>query len=728
MNLSRKIILVIICTFVALLFIVAGISDFILLNSYRTLEKKTVVDHIQQVYNHIDARIGQIDSACQEFSQELTEGLRTGMSLSSIHQRHFSEISLKSHRIDLVALYNTTGGLMRVQQIDSGDGRQIPVGHGTQRALDALASVLVTNTRENHTGTVEIGGEPFMLSARRLTGSDGVPQGLLQVGCFLGKRELKHINKVTGLVAQVSGLAPGSLKNESLRAHNELKTSGGMLSQTLDEANVSGYAHLRDLSGQPSYLVSITENRSLMKQGTSSILYILLMLLLSSSVFCGVILVFIRGAVLKRLAALSATVGDISRNGDVSARLKVTGEDELERLADSINSMLASLESSESAIRESEGRYRTLFERAPDSIFIIGTEGAEAGRIVDANDAACSQHGFTLQELRAMHIQDLNAPETNAFAADLIDRIISGEWVAQEVWHVRKDGSRLPLEIHAGLIRLAGRNYILGFDRDITSRKLTEENDRMYLERIRHLNSELADQAKKREAANKELESFNYSVSHDLRGPLTRISGYCQLVLDDEVLEPHLRTYISRIYESCLWLDEMIEGMLKLSRLTRMEYIPTPVDLSELVDQVLHELVQAEPERSAETIVAQGVTTTGDAALLKILLTNLIGNAWKYSAAAVMARIEFGVSRNDGPPVFFVSDNGAGFDMKDAGSLFRVFTRLHDQSQFSGSGIGLATAQRIITRHGGRIWAEAETGCGATFFFTLAPDPGFQQP
>jgi light-regulated signal transduction histidine kinase (bacteriophytochrome) len=302
-------------------------------------------------------------------------------------------------------------------------------------------------------------------------------------------------------------------------------------------------------------------------------------------------------------------------------------------------------------------------------------------------------------------------------------RVIAGEWVTFELWHFRKDGSQFPLEVHAGPFRMRGRNYILGFDRDITSRKLTEESDRLYLEQIRQLNEELERQATELELANRELETFNYSVSHDMRGPLTRISGYCQLMLDDSVtIDQQTRTYLTRIYESSCWLDEMIDAMLKLAQLSRANLKPEEVDLSLLCEEQLMNLKAAAPERSVDADIAPGVIVQGDKSLLKIMVCNLLNNAWKYSCRTAQCRIEFGMVAEPGEqPVYFIKDNGVGFDMKDSDKLFRVFTRLHDPTQYSGNGIGLATVQRIISRHGGKIWAEGETGKGATFYFTLAP-------
>jgi light-regulated signal transduction histidine kinase (bacteriophytochrome) len=291
------------------------------------------------------------------------------------------------------------------------------------------------------------------------------------------------------------------------------------------------------------------------------------------------------------------------------------------------------------------------------------------------------------------------------------------------MWHFRKDGSRFPIEVHAGPFRIKGRNYILGFDRDITSRKLAEESDRMYLEQIRQLNTELGRQAVNLELANRELETFNYSVFHDMRGPLTRICGYCQLMLeDDSGVDPQTRTYLTRIYESSCWLNEMIDAMLKLAQLPRAVFSPEPVNLSAICQELLNTLCQAEPGRAVDVKVAPSVTVLGDESLLKILMANLITNAWKYSSRTGQARIGNCIMTGGPSPVYFVCDNGTGFDMKDADKLFRVVTRLYDPTQFSGSGTGLATVHRIVTRHGGRIWAEGEAGQGATFFFTLAPE------
>jgi len=724
MTFSRKIILVIVSTFIGLVFIVAGLSDVILLTSYRQLEAKNILGHVQQVYNLLQSRLEQNDVTARDLALDISERLLKGGRVTDAAQRYFSEINLKLHQIDFAAIYAPDGTLEIAKRIDCEAGVFCPIEAAQQRSMDALVNGLSKGGRGFYSGVVEIGGSPCMVSLKPLHADSGRGQGTLMVGCFLDQVEFDRIVKLTGFEVGLIRVDEPEIPPDVAKAHAELTQSGGFYSRVIDELDVAGYAHLKEIHGQPSYIVKIVDKRSMFQQAKHTIYYILLVLVVCGAVFCGVMLLFIRGTVLKRLAALSGTVGEISRRQDMSARIENKGEDELDDLAVSINSMLSSLEVAEQALKESEERYRSLFEKAPDSIIIIGTEGDEAGRIVAANQAAATQHGYSIEELCSLKVYDLNTPEANLVAKELMTRIAAGEWVTFELWHFRKDGSQFPIEVHAGPFRIQGRNYVLGFDRDITSRKLAEESDRLYLEQIRHLNDELGRQATELELANQELEAFNYSVSHDMRGPLTRISGYCQLMLDDNAtLDPQSRTYLTRIYESSCWLDEMIEAMLKLSQLARAGFVPEEVDLSRLCEEQVMNLKCSAPERSVESMIAPGAIVQGDRSLLKIMVCNLLANAWKYSSRTPEARIEFGCSEGKGAvPVYFIRDNGIGFDMKDSDRMFRVFTRLHDPTQYSGSGIGLATVQRIISRHGGRIWAEGETGKGATFYFTLAPD------
>jgi signal transduction histidine kinase len=253
---------------------------------------------------------------------------------------------------------------------------------------------------------------------------------------------------------------------------------------------------------------------------------------------------------------------------------------------------------------------------------------------------------------------------------------------------------------------------------------LTEaaERERVQADKTR-LVDELAESVLHLEATNKELEAFSYSVSHDLRAPLRAIDGFSLALAEDhgEAVGPDGREHIGRIRGAVKRMNGLVEGLLALSRLARAPLERADVDLAPLAHHILEDLRSRSPDREAEIVVPAELRTRGDAHLVTVLLENLLGNAWKFTSKKPRCRIEVGVLLEQGAPVYFVRDDGAGFDPSMASRLFGAFQRLHHAREFEGTGIGLATVQRIVARHGGRIWAEAEVDRGATFYFTLAP-------
>lgn len=223
------------------------------------------------------------------------------------------------------------------------------------------------------------------------------------------------------------------------------------------------------------------------------------------------------------------------------------------------------------------------------------------------------------------------------------------------------------------------------------------------------------------ESANRELEAFSYSVSHDLRAPLRSIDGFSQALLEDyqDKLDDEGQNHLQRVRSATQRMAQLIDDMLDLSRVTRAEINREQIDLSALARSLPAELQKAEPGREVEFVIADGLVANGDARLLRIVLENLFRNAWKFTGKHQRAKIEFAVTQNNGNSAYYVRDDGAGFDMAYANKLFGAFQRLHAMSEFNGTGIGLATVQRIIRRHGGRVWAEGEVEKGATFYFTL---------
>jgi light-regulated signal transduction histidine kinase (bacteriophytochrome) len=240
-------------------------------------------------------------------------------------------------------------------------------------------------------------------------------------------------------------------------------------------------------------------------------------------------------------------------------------------------------------------------------------------------------------------------------------------------------------------------------------------------EKLKESYVELEDKTKLLEETNNELESFAYTVSHDLGAPLNRLSGYLKLLREDHFasLNAQGREFVARLSDNTDRMRQLINDLLKFSRLTRSELHTVQVDLGPLAGKVFADLQQVDSDRRVELILGENLVAEADPAFMLIVLENLIGNAWKFTVKREHAVIELGRQRKDGKPVFFVRDNGVGFDMTQAVRLFTPFQRLHGEAEFAGTGIGLATVQRIIHRHGGIVWAEAQPDAGATFYFTL---------
>jgi PAS domain S-box-containing protein len=250
--------------------------------------------------------------------------------------------------------------------------------------------------------------------------------------------------------------------------------------------------------------------------------------------------------------------------------------------------------------------------------------------------------------------------------------------------------------------------FLLGISENITDRKQTVVALRAAIARA--------------ESANRELEAFSYSVAHDLRSPLRAIDGFSEALLDDygPAIDAMGRSYLDRIRAAAQRMGTLIDDLLRLSRVTRTELKPEPVNLSELARATVGQLERLDPRHHVEVEIADGITATGDPKLLSIVFDNLLGNAWKFSGKAPRPHVEFGEEhRAKNGSTYFVRDNGAGFDMTHKDKLFGTFQRLHREDDFPGTGVGLATVKRIIERHGGQVWAEAAVGKGATFFFTL---------
>jgi PAS domain S-box-containing protein len=361
----------------------------------------------------------------------------------------------------------------------------------------------------------------------------------------------------------------------------------------------------------------------------------------------------------------------------------------------------------------SEARYRALYNDVPIMIFTVDADFM----ILSANQSCAGQLGYTVKELEGRSALEVFHEEDRPSVAEQLRKCLRNPNQVYK-WQFRKihrDGGVVWVEETAqALYDLSSEINILVVCQDISERKRADEE-------IGILNRKLKARASDLESANRELEAFNYSVAHDLRKPLTVINILCQTLEEmcGDNLNDECKGYVRESYNCTLRMNGLIEALLNFSRLAHIELHREKVDLSAMARVEAAELRVSEPTRRVDFRIEEGLIVNGDPQLLRVVLDNLFGNSWKYTNEREEAVIEFNAEEIDGKPAYFVRDNGCGFDMSDVDKLFTPFMRLSGVEEWRGLGIGLATVERIIRRHGGRVWAEGEPGRGATIFFTL---------
>lgn len=590
-----------------------------------------------------------------------------------------------------------------------GDGDSVALGPIHSDSAGTWFDVIATvGTPTNHEG--------YVVRRRRLVSSPGT------------RRAVEMINRLTGVGARFMVGQPESgwtdLLGPTDGPTNPESTAGAMYSYRLaDGARRVGAAEA--IEGTPWYVwVEFPHER----------IYGRSFVFLRRISIIGVVIALLgalTGWLLSRpitqpLGALTEAATKMA-DGDYEHRLGLQRGDELGQLAAAFDRMASSVQEARTGLEgqveqrthelqetlerlsASEQQFRSLASSAGAAIVTADPQG----RITFMNATGETMFGYAPDELVGRPISDLMPAEDGAAIEKRAGRLLKAadsgsndrtmEFLAR-----RKDGTEFPVELSLASWVVNGRRSTGGVLRDITER--------------RSMQASLEERAHSLEAANKELAAFSYSVSHDLRAPLRGLQGFSEALLEDygEKLDTRGLDYLHRVSEAAGRMGRLIDELLELSRVSRTELRREPVALEPLVKLHLEELQRLEPERRV-AFVNHGVPpAVGDERLVSLVIQNLVENAWKFTRQQPHPRIEFGAAgARDGFPVYFLRDNGAGFDMQYADKLFGVFQRLHAETEFPGTGVGLAIVQRIILRHGGEVWAEAVPGEGASFFFTL---------
>ena len=429
---------------------------------------------------------------------------------------------------------------------------------------------------------------------------------------------------------------------------------------------------------------------------------------------------FFGSRVSERLFAVQQIITEIRTNNRLTGnRLPdsmIQGQDEASTLAREFNAMLDTLKISEAELHTSEEKYRNIVNTANEGIWMIDADL----KTTFLNTKMAEMLGLTTEEMNLRPFTDFIPKEELADFATKIENRRHGLSESYERQFQHKNGHTIWTLVSASPLFDAEHHYCgsFGMITDITERKKLEKQ---VLKFNQELEKQVADRTAELEFANQELESFAYSTAHDLRTPLRSIDGFSKILLEDysNQLDADGKRYLTVLRNSSQRMGQLIDDILHLSRITLTPLHALPVNLSALADEVGAALKNSELERHVELTIQPGCMTIADLNLMRIVLENVLGNAWKFTQNQPTPKIEFGMELHENRPVYFVRDNGVGFDMQYVSKLFGAFQRLHPVHEFPGNGIGLATVQRIIHRHGGKIWIEGKINEGATVYFTL---------
>ena len=714
MTLRKKTLIIIGITLICLIGILYAVLQTITMDSFLELEEQNTQKNVGRAQNALSDDISSLVTMTRDWATwDDTYNFIENANTEYIEANPTDE-TIKGLRVNVMLFINSSGQIVFSKAFDLLKEQEMPV---PQSLLGYISpgSILVhhPDTNSSVNGIILLPEGPMLISSEPILTSqrEGPIRGALVWGRYLDSAEIDMLAKTTSLSLTVHRLDEPQMPSDFAAAHSSLSGDKPIFVHPLNGESVAGYALVEDIYGTPVLMLRADMPRSIYQQGQSSLVYLISSLAIVGFVFVVAVLLLLEKLVLAPVSSLSASVNRIGASGDLSSRVTIAGKDELSSLSGNINGMLGRLEQSNIALRESEEKFKHLVQEMNDGFFVI-----QDAKVVFTNTRGAEMFGHAGEEITGKPIEELLSPELTRTLSKMHAEVARGKAIAQqyETRLIRKDGKVCTFELSVRDMDYAGKPAVSVVMRDITERRKAEEELARQAKEVARANAELC-------VVNKELEAFSYSVSHDLRAPLRSIDGFSKAVLEDyeQKLDDQGKDYLHRVRAASQRMAQLIDDLLNLSRVTRSDMQHDSVDLSAIAQSIAADLQGMQPDRQVEFVITEGLMAKGDIRLLKLVLENLLSNAWKFTGKHAHAKIEFGAAPHNGKTAYFVRDDGAGFDMAYAEKLFTPFQRLHGMTEFAGTGIGLALVQRIIHRHGGQVWAEGKMEEGATFYFTL---------
>lgn len=739
MNLRKKTALLILVFIAVVVVPFYYVSSTIFQRGFNSLEVAEIRENVRHAQQTVADLLDEMDRTAVDWaSWDDTYAFMEDLNHDYIDS-NLSGDTLPAIRMNMIAFVRPSGELLYGQGFDLASKKSRPIPGDFGDRLSALPPLLRVGSASNGVkGILQLAEGPMLLAARPIltTENTGPSRGTLVFGRFLTNPEIQKISRFVEGSLEIRRFDDPS--GAHVHGPELLADEKAVVVRVLNERQIEGCAVLRDIAGQPALVVRVEMRRSIHARALET-LRLDVMFLLTMGLVIGLLLyLLVSKVLLSRVFRTTEQIGVIGVKGFADARLTVEGHDEFSELTIEINRMLDALRQSDEALRVSEQRLRNALDATNEGLWEWNVKTG----VGYFSPRYCTMLGYEPGELPEDFTTwtDLLHPDDRASILSMIQEQLrqkvvdyraefrmkhkTGRWC----W-IRSHGKVIEWDPDGNAVRMVGTHI------DITEKKQAGDE-------VRRLNEQLEQRVQKRtaqlEAANRQLESFNYSVSHDLRAPLRAIDGFTQMVIEEcqGTLPEEAGQNLARIRAAAQRMARLIDSMLMLSRLSRREPCHVPVDLSGLARTILRDTQKKDPGRDVSIVIADDMMALGDPDLLRIVLENLFQNAWKFTSKRKGAMIEFGMQDAERKPdgvesdlrmpksqtgrkVFFVRDNGSGFDMAYADKLFGVFQRLHSTAEFEGTGIGLATVQKIIHLHGGEIWADGAVGKGATFYFTI---------